>query len=82
MTLTLVQFYRKRKIDRLSLKTPDKLFTFHTTEILKRLHFLPGLWAKTGDDDAKPVISNLSTLDRILEDFSEDNFSSVVWTGP
>ena len=82
MTLTLVQFYWKRKIDTLSLKTPDKSFTFHTTEILKRLHFLPGLWTKTADDDAKPVISNLSTLDRILQDFSEDNFSSVVWIGP
>ena len=67
MTLTLVQFYWKRKIDRLTLKTPP---------------FFPGLWAKTGDDDAKPVISNLSTLDSVLEDFSVDNFSSVVWTGP
>ena len=82
MTVTLVQFYWKRKIDRLTLKTPDKLFTLHTTEILKRIHFLLGLWAKTGDDDTKPVISNLSTLDSVLEDFSVDNFSSVVWTGP
>ena len=82
MTVTLVQFYWKRKIDRLTFKTPDKLFTFHTTETLKRIHFLPGRWAKTGDDDAKPVISNLSNLDSVLEDFSVDNFSSVVWSGP